>query len=498
MKYNLEIVFNQDEKKVSVLDVNFIDNELDILIHAPSMFSIEKFMPSESLIKEILSNNIDFLDMFHDDLIERKNALSLIKNYLNGNIELDKSPKVISFVNYSHEDVISFLEKYPNLPIKIVIPGIYTIDSDLTTIEKLYEKYSNVYIYADGNTVPVRISEFSKTIEILDDMANEIKSYNYSPFEALIHAYDLVRERVYNLEDENESSNVSRDLTSVLLGDKIVCVGFSKILMSILNKIGISNSIVDLDDIDKHGSGHVRNVVYLNDPKYKIDGIYYLDATWDCQKKNENRDFLYSYQFFAKIKYEIERYLQGQYMDNYLSYLNDKSMYDLINEFETSFDENGKYVGESLEEALVIVRTINHLSNLVDKCDIMKFLIFTIGEYNFDRQSILEKLSYYDELLNSYINCETFLRALLVVRKNEYYKDQENYPLSVEVFKKIAINSGFIFNNTETKLLFSLLGELPSIKQIALTNSRLIDLFLQESGIKEKIEQIKTQKKLIK
>ena len=54
---------------------------------------------------------------------------------------------------------------------------------------------------------------------------------------------------------------------------------------------------------------HIRLLIHAIDPKYDTDGLYFLDATWECKKDtgNEN-DFLNSYKFFMKTKNEMSKY----------------------------------------------------------------------------------------------------------------------------------------------------------------------------------------------
>ena len=66
-----------------------------------------------------------------------------------------------------------------------------------------------------------------------------IKKLHLSPLETVLYVYDLVRERKYQEEGANECHTKSRDLTSVLLGDKIVCAGFVNLFNTILEKLDI-------------------------------------------------------------------------------------------------------------------------------------------------------------------------------------------------------------------------------------------------------------------
>lgn len=122
---------------------------------------------------------------------------------------------------------------------------------------------------------------------------NEIKNARVngkelSQFEKFIYAYDIASQFTYKAEDKGESSYKSRDIIQVLNGDKIVCVGFSSILVNILRGLNICSGYADLYST-KGGSGHSACVVYLDDPKYGIKGFGLSDPTAGSPKHNIER-----------------------------------------------------------------------------------------------------------------------------------------------------------------------------------------------------------------
>ena len=60
-----------------------------------------------------------------------------------------------------------------------------------------------------------------------------------------MYVYDLIRERVYTAENPEEEYFVSRDITSVLLGDKIVCVGFSNLFAAIIENLEFNSNFLN-------------------------------------------------------------------------------------------------------------------------------------------------------------------------------------------------------------------------------------------------------------
>ena len=64
----------------------------------------------------------------------------------------------------------------------------------------------------------------------------------------------------------------------------------------ILRNLGFETNLITLG-YKNSKTGHRRNSILLNDDKYNINGMFFLDATWDS-KKDEN--YIDNYNFFLK------------------------------------------------------------------------------------------------------------------------------------------------------------------------------------------------------
>lgn len=136
------------------------------------------------------------------------------------------------------------------------------------------------------------------TLKEMIDVYNELLSYakpaidnNYSPAESIYYIYNVVKKRIYNEETKEEKYCKSRSVTDILNGDKIVCTGFSNLIAAIANILHIPVEVSYWDDIADKTAGHSANVVYLNDPKYDICGVYAIDATWDSRENEEDTEY---------------------------------------------------------------------------------------------------------------------------------------------------------------------------------------------------------------
>lgn len=408
----------------------------------------EKFLVYlKSLNKEKMKK-----DIFYETIIE------LIDKHLNNEINLLEDCNLIYIDAYQNENNIikKYIDRNPILRTKKII-----IDNDKYEINKinldklklLYGEYNNIFVFTEGNDEAISIEKFEKTLNIINKYVEKIQSYNYSPLEKIMHAYDLVRDRVYKEESEEELLTVSRDLTSVLLGDKIVCVGYAHIFEKLLKELGINVISYRISNKDSNKYGHRRNVAYIKDDKYNIEGIYYFDTTWDSKICENNNDFLNKYRYFAKTKNEIETLQKRKFNDETFGKFN----INISKDFEKEYEEKGI---TGLPKQLY--RTINKISNLVEGKDLINPIMFIDPRFldeNFDKNEIVQKLLYYSKLMSNPIDILKLMKILYNVRKNEYYECPEKYMLDIENLIEIAANSRWNFKNSIEGLINELLSE---------------------------------------
>ena len=372
----------------------------------------EIFFPEICIIEDVISKskilfkNIDYINIIGE--------LKEISEFINSNQEL--------------------------LDNKILLTNLRKLDmKQIEEADKYLGKYENIYYLTDGNNESKPLSEIIQTERIINSIAEHIKSYNYSPLEILLHLYDLIRDREYIKEGPNENNRLSRDLSSVLLGDKIVCEGYSNVFKIIAERLNISTINVRLHS--KTGmTGHMINAVYLKEEKYNIDGIYYIDIT--AGRKIKDNEFLSSYLSFLKTKKEYELFTRKKYED--LSFpLLDETFVDLFEDYST--EDKIFYIPEDLK------LTLFRISEILKE----KGVILELAFGQITQKEAIEKVRNYYNLFNKNIDCKTFLKALYNVRKNEYYENQEKYEFCEEELLKILMNSGFQSNRYISECLLS-------------------------------------------
>ena len=326
---------------------------------------------------------------------------------------------------------------------QLIVNGEYDINhGDLDPLIEMFKNHKDYLVSVDGNISYVTIEQYERTVLAIDDIVNKIKKYNLSSLEQIMYAYDLVRDRVYTSEGKDEDYSVSRDISSALLGDKIVCVGYSIIFEKVLDNLGIKSKPVTIKRKDNPRLGHRRNMIYVNDPKYDVNGIYFFDATWDSKKKNNEFSFLDSYRFFCKTKKEINKYDSINYEDLTLDEIDNAS--DI---FESIISTSGlKNVPRK------IVKLINYISNLVDGKDLINlFMIVDTSKlpeflkYKYSNDELIEKVKYYFGLIKcQQLGYEKLTKLLYNVRKIEYYEEPSKYPFSLGDFESTIVDEGLL------------------------------------------------------
>lgn len=410
-------------------------------------------------------------------------------NYIFNNAEYI----ILDSINYIYIlDYIKNNKELLNKKILLPIP-LKLNNEDLESVEKYFKDLNNIYIMTESNEVPINIKDYRKTVEYINEFVDEVNLLNFSPLEKIMYVYDKVRDNVYTEEKEYESLFESRDLTKVLLGDKIVCVGFSKIFDIILKRLNIKTMLYDLNSKDKTG-GHERNIVYVKDNKYNVDGIYYFDTTWDSKRKENDNKYLYGYRFFAKTKKEIEKYNDEDYNDVTLPTFNE----ELDLQFHLEYNKKSLF---NIDDDLLT--TINNLSKLVDgKKLITKQMMLPKSFPSFMREDLnlsytLNSIKKYIKLMNKPINANILLDVLYNVRKIEYYKNSDKYPFDVDSFYKVVKYSDWVFDYGLKNLLDVLFKDKSKEMNLKNIKNDMIN-YIKDNELDRKIEQVKLSKTLRK
>lgn len=259
-------------------------------------FTIDRFDNDEEVRKEIINYAID------NNLCENYIIMSWIMMIDNSKEILEKAG--IYFVN--RKMLLS-----GKLDLINNIKQLYLMDNDVETINicidevkrrKLNIDYINVKLsrktYSDEEINQIKdkdfikfysdsykklsVAEIIKMNKLLDLCVQDIKLSDMSPYEKYIAVYNIVKSfKKYRIfEDSNYKDLIytddSRSVYLILNNLYMVCDGYSKLLETLLERVGINN--ISLESVKLN---HALNYVNLVDEKYKINGFYICDVTND-------------------------------------------------------------------------------------------------------------------------------------------------------------------------------------------------------------------------
>lgn len=395
--------------------------------------------------------NKEYEISMHIDLGDEYDHIEEEYDYMLSNI--DHIYDVIDLISIEKNiDINEFLLENPELKSKKIVLKEHLDISDFDKIEELYNKYKNIdaYISLQGNIEHISLKQCMMTMNYIKNIGDKVASLNLSPFETIIYIYDIVRDRYYNFEKDDERYSESRDLTKVLFGDAIVCLGYAQIFKSILTYLGFNNEIEHLK-VKGQNEGHARNEVIINDPKYNINGIYYFDTTWDSKRKGNEDEFLLSYKYAARTRDEMEKFENKRY--EYMS--SPRYSHNFVNEFEKILTER------NFIEFFPYIKTFNYLNYATNGNCFIEYSDFIKNKVKFE--DIKDNINIMIKEFNKPISAETFLKAINEVRKNEYYINPEKYSYDIEDFYCILMNSNWNFENhhygPDERLLICIFGE---------------------------------------
>lgn len=296
-----------------------------------------------------------------------------------------------------------------------------------------------------------------KENDILELMVSDIKNSNYSPFEKYIGVYNIVK-KFKKYKENKDNKTVSRNITSILNNEYMVCVGYAELLNILLAKVGINSYCysVSVDVSYDEGftkeekevdlSGHERIIFHINDPKYDINGFYQADPTWDNDLEND-------YYNHALISFEknklASRYFRLNSEDLILNSPTFKDFEQKIN-FIINRNQNGK--AESLDSiraayCSVIVKIFDLIKNLNPNIyAILKEKYKELLIYSFDYNIALadefltEIGNYFVENYGKDISFETIVDAACNVNKNVFNFDESEFKKYKEELFSMNIN----------------------------------------------------------
>ena len=236
------------------------ENYYQLVAHSIEDIDIPK--PNFLVMKSSFIVFLDFEKYDEDTLIEVANRLEILKR---GGYLPIISIKAI-YKNFTDEEITTFINAKE-------------------TLDALgYE------IYFDGGYKDTyTLDELIKADKRLDLIIDKIKGSNLSPLEKYLYIYDYLTSKPYNvgtMEYDLDNPHSTRDIIAITNSSSIVCAGYAVLMYYLCKEVGIKcyTQLINVSN-DEIPAPHMNNLVYIEDEKYGIDGLYYADACWDSVKE---------------------------------------------------------------------------------------------------------------------------------------------------------------------------------------------------------------------
>lgn len=297
-----------------------------------------------------------------------------------------------------------------------------TIENREILIQSGILNYPNIDVVIENDLYDYKKEELLKEDEKLEALVKPIKESNLSVYEKYLAVYNIVKQfKPYK--ENKDSKEEARYLRYILNNEYIVCVGYAKLLTTLLNKVGISSIEVSvgintsygkdapIDDKPTNVEGHRRNIVMLNDDKYDIHGIFVADATWD---NDMERDYYANCHMTFDRKKEAFRLETLQSSDLLLDFHNFEEFSKKINfyfkrqvekSFHSKFEDKIKYE---------FIYLYNKIMGILSKLDYNKYkelftkynkLVYdTIFDFDCKKISLNELENVFNDFLTDYAN----------------------------------------------------------------------------------------------
>ena len=427
------------------------------------------------LIEDIIINDKD-INYLNEELTKNSVPLysliiGLVNNYKNKYkklLEINNAEYII--IKCNKNNFIKGLELAKHLNKKVIIEGRSISLSDYKQILSNYDISSlngyNIKIDYQEQNYEINVSDLYNISSIVEKTSKEIEKYNLSPIEKIIYVYDIVKKNIYKKSDKDISECIVLD--KVLHSDFIVCGGYSNLFNAILKNLEIK--AIPLISVS---ANHQRSLVYIEDNKYNIKGVYVFDPTFDSRKDN---NYINNYAYFGfRLKDSEKDCPCDIYKVISLSFNNVLKLYENENveEFEANID---------------VINTIDKLIKFIDG-DYDKFNE-SIIYYEFSSESARSKtLEIYQNYIDKYnpkeIEADTFMMALYYTRMIQFYNgivDSFDIDDIKEAAKNRSIYQGFNYSDKED--IIEKMFE--AIKNNNIINSSLCKIVHNNSGEIEK------------
>ena len=249
--------------------------------------------------------------------------------------------------NRTVQGSITFSRMIDGNKIKKIIDCVEKLEEnqEKKTVFNIYIEDRNHFSYFDfcDEKQNSRINVFTRTDEVTDmnvyiqvekEITKLLGDYSrfaqeLSPFEKLLWIHRCVSSfRPYKKEENEKDWKNSRLLHKLLFTDQIVCAGFSFLTADFGQRLSLpimeEYSMTQRDTSTNYT--HMNDIVFLDDDKYDIHGVYLMDTTFD---NNESNIFIFNH--FLLTPEEYSGHMKKMYTSGFsLLSIDDKEKFSNI------------------------------------------------------------------------------------------------------------------------------------------------------------------------
>lgn len=428
------ILKNENLTKLWLYDVKLTDKQIEKIKHKYIDVYIQNKdktikLTSKELIDNYLINDLRTNRTFYIPCSITDSQIEYLNEIKNGSILIitDQQINGFRFVNEEkqYEQINKLILKLNNLKKQFIIKIEVNNRTKFNASAEFLNSHNNQSIVIKNDFYDYSITEYLKEEKKLDELVKNVKNSNLSNFEKYIAVYDIVKKYKPYKENKNDL-NQSRQLKNILNNDYMVCVGYSKLLRVLLERVGICNKeynvgVLEVDykinDTNYLGS-HVRNVISIDDDKYDIHGYYLCDATWDNGVNNNNLTYACcTYDEMSRTK----EMFSGSKNDYFLSIHNFDEFIKNINSLYNYEIHNNIFNNNPTE---IYGQVCSYLIELFKDLDPKKYNLFV--------QKIILNDSY-----DNYISLLTIVGQYLETRNNKKVNFEKVLEAEINIQKKL-------------------------------------------------------------
>lgn len=408
----------------------------------------------EFIYETLKNNNSDF----ENGWLSQEEENKLLEDFLNSNkykdypltikINLNKRKLNCNQIDIINQSIKKIAQKHKIKKVKIIsdarlfdvnekTPYIFTKEefNDFGKINNTLNELNliNCLCFNELDSNDWSYREVLRANDMINNIVNKIREYNFSPYEALIYIHSWCANIKYKKNEKNRESEIT--IVGYANNEDILCVGYSYLIKAIcdnLNMPGLKAKVnfckftYENDDRDRHA----QNLIEIKDSKYNISGTYREDACLDC--KTQNRDFTFTY--FLNSMSDIKN------TNNLKEYIIDIVNYDiLINPYKLKYTIDEKNNCERMKTAEEKLIENEKLKNLTEAELQLSSPVISLEVFKSGYKNVLNKIG----------NIQDIDTQLTKIINDSARRSLDFKPNSQNIFRKYANEQAITRNNQE-------------------------------------------------